>query len=1037
MLFINRWFLSLLVALVVLDGGVQAFRYYKRMGNRFRPVIMKPMPVGRFGFVRAENPNADGAMDAKSGEESSDVAPQAPAMDGLPMHDMHEPQMREMIHDSPHPVEIDMGPEMQSRVMGFEGELDEGNFGRAAGDEGEDKEEEEGGQFRHFKHKKHKKHKYVIHTHHHYHHKKGGEGYGHHGYGHGHHGGYGHGHHGGYGGHHHGGGGHGYGHGDEGDEGDDYEPTYGHHGRYRRSSSMSESSPAQELASDGGPQALDRTVLHSSPDHPIPLVAVATTDPGTPGSPAYRQSVSRRQLVRSKNERLARIGRDRAQRANRYADPQQDHDSDGPCPAEYVEAVGEVVGSAQGREDPKVGSSKRPLRPFQTIINRMFRRPQKQEPVVAADPQKPADPQTLALREEIGKRIESQSSKPNIAAEMKQYLQTKKGPIVGGPKASDGLEAPDVSSTAGCATAPLPGTFLPELGTIVSVRFVDEAGRERSVPFELTSRHLGGNGTAHNLTTTVPLNYNFFYFHCLTPGGAPARLRSMAKRMIEGLEGGGRSGRATGEDESGAAGEGSVPQRWAHRRRTKSEWRRRDANAGRRRRPMPVEKVIERRTPEELPLPVTPPPVITVDPVEPVVEEREVEREQEEDPGCDDPICSNFYVDERKLTTTSTTPREPEHRLEEELEPKLVPLGNEIDEEEGEEAPVGTFVAQPREEPKSTRNSLWRGLSKRLSAFRERQADRVARRRMIIVPEQSSTTTAGPMPMDDDGYDSNEIVEYYQQQDVGRVLYRMANGRLLEEPQRLHLRRSAEGADEEGDSNSLRKRRLNRLSNRMNRRRKPTKSNAASEAQPAEGASDKSRTPMINIGTFRLTDPKYDGAGSAPVPAATGGVENTGAARSVSGTVPADMDNYIMQKVREYCSTSCAAGKAQPPPVIIMPSAPVVPVSNSEPIVGSSRQLIVQPASTYEDAPVAPATARTSAPNPPASCPTKIVKCIPKALADRSGSKRYRKTESSPQPSSDDLAEDKESNPLVSLARGMRHYRFNPFRRLFGPFARL
>ncbi|XP_035891658.1 uncharacterized protein LOC118502981 isoform X2 [Anopheles stephensi] len=831
MLFINRWFLSLLVALVVLDGGVQAFRYYKRMGNRFRPVIMKPMPVGRFGFVRAENPNADGAMDAKSGEESSDVAPQAPAMDGLPMHDMHEPQMREMIHDSPHPVEIDMGPEMQSRVMGFEGELDEGNFGRAAGDEGEDKEEEEGGQFRHFKHKKHKKHKYVIHTHHHYHHKKGGEGYGHHGYGHGHHGGYGHGHHGGYGGHHHGGGGHGYGHGDEGDEGDDYEPTYGHHGRYRRSSSMSESSPAQELASDGGPQALDRTVLHSSPDHPIPLVAVATTDPGTPGSPAYRQSVSRRQLVRSKNERLARIGRDRAQRAN--------------------------------------------------------------------------------------------------------------------------------------------------------------------------------------------------------------RLRSMAKRMIEGLEGGGRSGRVAGEDESGAAGEGSVPQRWAHRRRTKSEWRRRDANAGRRRRPMPVEKVIERRTPEEVPLPVTPPPVITVDPVESVVEEREVEREQEDEPGCDDPICSNFYVDERKLTTTSTTPREPEHRLEEELEPKLVPLGNEIDEEEGEEAPVGTFVAQPREEPKSTRNSLWRGLSKRLSAFRERQADRVARRRMIIAPEQSSTTTADPMSMDDDEYDSNEIVEYYQQQDVGRVLYRMANGRLLEEPQRLHLRRSAEGADEEGDSNSLRKRRLNRLSNRMNRRRKPTKSNAASEAQPAEGASDKSRTPMINIGTFRLTDPKYDGAGSAPVPAATGGVENTGAARSVSGTVPADMDNYIMQKVREYCSTSCAAGKAQPPPVIIMPSAPVVPVSNSEPIVGSSRQLIVQPASTYEDATVAPATARTSAPNPPASCPTKIVKCIPKALADRSGSKRYRKTESSPQPSSDDPAEDKESNPLVSLARGMRHYRFNPFRRLFGPFARL
>ncbi|XP_050078831.1 uncharacterized protein LOC126565671 [Anopheles maculipalpis] len=832
-LFINRWFLSLVVALVVLDSGAQAYRYYKRMGNRFRPVIMRPMPVGRFGFVRAENPNADGAMDAKSGEESSEPAPlppqpapQAPAMDDMPMHEMHAPQMREMIHDSPHPVEIDMGPGMQARVMGFEGELDEGNFGRAAGEDEEENEGEEGGQFRHFKHK-HKKHKYVIHTHHHYHHKKGGhEGYGHHGYGHGKHGGYGH-----HGGH---GGGHGYGH-DDGGEGDDYEPTYGHHGRYRRSS-MSESSPADELAPDT-PQALDRTALptHSSPDHPIPLAAGPTTmvDPGAPGT-VYRQSVSRRQLVRSKNERLAKIGRDRAQRAN--------------------------------------------------------------------------------------------------------------------------------------------------------------------------------------------------------------RLRSMAKRMIEGLEGG-RTGQTTGEGVSVATGEGSVPQRWLHKRRTKSEWRRRDANAGRRRRPMPMEKVIERRTPEDVPFEV-PTTVITpaVPAVETETEEKEMEKEKKEDVECDDQICSNFYVDERKITTTSTTPREPEYRLEDEFEPKLAPFGNEIDQAVNEEASLATFIARPREEPKSHRNSLWRGLSKRLSAFRERQADRGARRKSINPPEQQSTTTVDPV-VDDDEYDSNEIVEYYQQQDVGRVLYRMANGRLLEEPQRLHLRRSAEG-DEEGDPNSLRSRRLNRLSNRLNRRRKPAKSNAASDPQPAEGTIDKSRTPMINIGTFRLTDPKYEGAASAPAPAAATGLENIGAARSASGYVSADMDNYIMQKVREYCSTSCAAGKSHPPPVIIMPSA-VAPASasNNEPIVGSSKQLIVQPPSTYEAATVAPATARTSAPNTPA-CPTKIVKCIPKAMAG--SGKRSRKTDSSGKSSSsNNPADEKESNPLVSLARGsmtpfrLRHYRFNPFRRFFGPFSRL
>ncbi|XP_053667028.1 uncharacterized protein LOC128716129 [Anopheles marshallii] len=790
-LFVNRWIVSLLVALVVLDGGVQAYRYYRRMGNRFQPVMMKPMPVGRFGFVRAENPNADGAMDAKSGEESSETA--APAMDGMQGHEMHAPEMREMIHESPHPVEIDMGPGMQARIMGFAGELDgEGNFGRAA--EGAEEEEEEGAQFRHFKHKKHKKHKHVIHTHHHYHHKKEGHGggYGHHGYG--KHDSYGH--HGHGGGHH--GYGHGGGHGHHGGDDDDYEPTYGHHGRYRRSS-MSEMSHPEGQTPDA--QALDRTALtHSSPELPIPMEA-SPADPSTPT--VYRQSVSRRQLVRSKNERLAQIGRDRAQRAN--------------------------------------------------------------------------------------------------------------------------------------------------------------------------------------------------------------RLRSMTKRMIEGLEGG-RTGRMTGE-EDGAAGEGSVPQRgWLQRRRTKSEWRRRDLNTGRRRRPIEVEQVIERRTPEEPVLPLLTPPVLT--PELPVVSERgNMEEEQEpiearyDEPECDDPIGSNFYVDEQQLTTTSTTPRAPEHRLEEELEPRLVPFGNELDQEASLEVPLDTFVAQQREEakskPSSNRNSLWRGLSKRLSAFRERQADRSERRKMVKQPEPPTTTTADPN--DEEGYDSNEIVEYYQQ-DVGRVLYRMANGRLLEEPQRLHLRRSAEG-DEDSDT-PQRKRRLNRLSNRTHRRRKPAKHNSLPEPKTPETSNDAGK-PVINIGTFRLAD-TYDGGAAAAL-------ENTGAARTVSGTGPSDMDSYILQKVREYCSTSCASGKSAAP-VIIVPEKPsyhvayapaAVAAAANEPIVGSSKQLIVQPPSTYE-------AATTSAPksaNPPA-CPTKIVKCIPKALA--SGSKRSRKTD----PSNDQQAEDKESNPLVSLARG-------------------
>uniref|UniRef100_A0A182MSS0 Uncharacterized protein n=1 Tax=Anopheles culicifacies TaxID=139723 RepID=A0A182MSS0_9DIPT len=970
-LFINRWMLSLVVALLVLDSGVQAYRYYKRMGNRFRPVMMKPMPVGRFGFVRAENPNADGAMDSpKSGEESAEAAPSL-------QPEMHQPEMREMIHDSPHPVEIDMGPGMQARVMGFEGELDgEGNFGRAAEDG--DENEEGGAQFRHFKHK-HKKHKYVIHTHHHYHHKKEGHGggYGHHGYG--KHDSYGHHGHGGYGHGHHGG----------DDEGDDYEPTYGHHGRYRRSS-MSEMSPEETETPDA--QALDRTALtHSSPDRPVPLEpAPAVMEPGT--SPIYRQSVSRRQLVRSKNERLAQIGRDRAQRANRYADTE--HDSDGPCPAEYVEPVGEVVGSARDR-DVKVASSKRPVGPFQSIISRMFRRPKKQEPIVTSDPQKPLDPNTKALRDEIGKQPKTGS---NIGTEMKQYLLTKKeGAIVGGPQVTNVREEPGSNSTP-AYIAPLPGTFLPELGSIVSVRFVDETGRERSIPFELTSYQLPGNGTALN-NQASRLNYNFFYFHCTSPCASAAttangdRLRSMAKRMIEGLEGG-RKGRTTGEEE-GAAVEGSVPQRWLHRRRTKTEWRRRDMNAGRRRRPVPAEKVIERRTPEELPQ-MTPTPERSE--MENVEEDKETE--EEEEVACDDPICSNFYVDEQQLTTTSTTPRELEHRLEEELEPKLVPYGNRIDDQDASlEVPLERVAIEEREDgestskPATTRNSLWRGLSKRLSAFRERQADRSGRRKNINLPEVTTTSTASPT--DQDEYGSNEIVEYYQQ-DLGRVLYRMANGRLLEEPQRLHLRRSSDSGE---DSDiPQRKRRLNRLLNRANRRRKPAKTNAITpEPKTAEVPNDTGKH-VINIGSFRLSD-KFEGGNAAAL-------ENTGAARSISGPTTADMDDYILQKVREYCSSSCTSGKAAAP-VIIVPEKPSYTVAyaapaavENEPIVGSSKQLIVQPASTYEAAP-------TSAPKP--TCPTKIVKCIPKALANKRSSKGDP---------ADEQPEDKESNPLVSLARG-------------------
>uniref|UniRef100_A0A182KDY7 Uncharacterized protein n=1 Tax=Anopheles christyi TaxID=43041 RepID=A0A182KDY7_9DIPT len=926
---------------------------------------------------------------AKSGEESSETVPaQAAEMDGMPVHDSHAPQMREMIHDSPHPVEIDMGPGMQARIMGFEGEVEEGNFGRAA--EGEENEEEGGAQFRHFKHK-HKKQKHVIHTHHHYHHKKGygghgggyghGEGYGHHGHDHGY-------------GHHGHGGGHGY-HGGH-DEGDDYEPSYGHHGRYRRSP-MSETAPMDEE------EALD------AQDHPTPN----ETGPSTvaePGTSVYRQSVSRRQLVRSKNERLAQIGRDRAQRANRYAESQ--HDSDGPCPAEYVEAEGEVVGSAQDA-DSKVFSDKRRNQPITNFMRRLFGRKKKQGPIVNVDSQKPPpDAKTIALREEIAQAVANKSSQAgsSMGTEMKTYLSTKGKGIVGGPQAVDvGQESSGSNTTA--YVVPLPGTFIPELGTIVSVRFVDETGRERTIPYELTSRQLAGNGTAYN--PSIPLNYNFFYFHCLSPRAPTAttahdtRLRSMTKRMIAGLGEGGRTGRTTGEEGAVEAGEGFVPQRWLHRRRTKSEWRRRDASAGRRRRPMPAEKVVERRAPGELPSTTATmtAPMATKEVAE--HEQDEEQQESDEDTECDDEICSNFYIDEQKLSTTSTTPRASEHRLDQELEQKLTLDGNDIETQESFEEPQAILVAHREDRklapPSATsnthvsRNSLWRGLSKRLSAFRERQAGKGARRKPLPAMEPPTTMATSDLT-DDETLDSNEIVEYYQQ-DVGRVLYRMANGRVLEEPQRYHLRRSSD--DEKVVS--PRQRRLNRI----NKRRKEYKDEAPAEDKTPE---PKKETPIINIGSFRMP------AGGAPVST----IENTGASHTVgSGS---EMDNYIMQKVREYCSTSCTSGKVAQAPVIIVPekhsyafayppNAVAAPVPVGEQIVGS--QLIVQPPGTYSknDSPT------TRAPEPattPRSCPTKIVKCIPRAMSSKSQKSRK------PGTTSNDEEKDTVAGPLVAAFRPSR-----------------
>lgn len=709
--------------------------------------------------------------------------------------------------------------------------------------------------------------------------------------------------------------------------------------------------------------------------------------------------------MRTKNERLAQIGRDRAQRANRYADTE--HDSDGPCPAEYAQAeVGEVVGSAQDA-DPKVSADKRANQPFANLMRRLFGRKKKQGPVVSADAQKPPDANTVALREEIGQKV-AKNGGSTIGTEMKTYLLSKGQGIVGGPQAVDVRQDGGGGSNVTTHIAPLPGTFFPELGTIVSVRFVDETGRERTIPFELTSRQLASNGTTYN--PSIPLNYNFFYFHCLSPTRAPpatatdgTRLRSMAKRMIAGLgEGGGRTGRTTGEESAGEAVDGSVPQqRWLHRRRTKSEWRRRDANPGRRRRPMPADKVIERRAPEDLASTITP---VTSAPmvVEEVdVHEQEAQQESDEDSECE--ICSNFYVDEQKLTTTSTTPRAPEHRLDEVLEPKLALDGNAIETEESIEDPEASLVAQRDDRNEASarpnhsggRNALWRGLSKRLSAFRERHAGKSAHRKPLPETEPPSTRTSTMTNLtDDEAVDSNEIVEYYQQ-DLGRVLYRMANGRVLEEPQRYHLRRSS---DDEADV-SPRQRRLNRI----NKRRKQYKDAPATEDKtPATKP-----TPIINIGSFGMPN------GAASV----SNMENTGASRTMGGP---EMDNYIMQKVREYCSTSCGSGKVVPPPVIIVPEKPsyaiayppdavAAPAATGEQIVGS--QLIVQPAGTYSQN-EAPTTRSPSDPGTtPRSCPTKIVKCIPRAMASKSKQTRKAGT------TSNDEEKDTVAGPLVAAFR--------------------
>uniref|UniRef100_A0A182IT85 Uncharacterized protein n=1 Tax=Anopheles atroparvus TaxID=41427 RepID=A0A182IT85_ANOAO len=1030
----NRWITSLcvlsLALVLVLESGADAYRMYPMMArHKFGPMMMRrpAIPMRFTGFVRSENPNADGAMDAQpntDGKEGEMLAPPssggsdafAPAALHAEARAGHEgtfesgPMMREMVHHSEFPVEIDMGTDMQARVMGFmdDAEADDGNFGRAAG-EGEEEQEGEGGA--QFRHKKHKKHKHVVHTHHHYHHKKEGYGHGHGGYGHKH--------------------GYGHGYGDDEKDGDEYEPTYGHHGRYRRSGSSesadtdaqaldrTDAQPSQTQHTSLGQQQQQQQQLLEVSDVPLPaeVPVPEVTETG------YRQSISRRQLVRSKNERLAQIGRERAFRAHRYDEEgEAPHGSDGPCPAEYVEIAGEgletekqTVGTAQDSQ-VVTASKRRPFQPLASMIGKLFKRPSKSaapSPVVA----RPENSETKALQREIQSSVATKSPSgtgANFDADLQRHLSTK-GQLVGASLNSSAQATPSI------VDQPSPGTFFPELGSIVSVRFIDGAGRERTVPFELTSRQLGkGNGS---FPEGIPLNYNFFYFHCIpTPSPPNAgvdddRMRSMAKRMIDGLEGR-RAGWAKGGEEANGGGSesdtGEPQHRWQHRRRmANSEWRRR-------RQPSATpEKVVERRTAAGGEMPTE--PAFTTTTVSSTVPANV------EDADCDQ-ICSSFYIDERKLTSTSTTMRPPgqdlEELVEEREEPEVQEDGpdNRIDSESIED-PLEAMIARQEskakeiDRPTSTRNPLWRGLSKRLNMFRERHVKSPRRK-----PSYPRMTTALPpatmAPPElatirltgdelDHGYDSNEIVEYYNDADVGRVLYRMANGRLFEEPQRIHFRRSPNGED------TWRRRRLDRLAARMGRMRK-TPTVGASEPKPVTDtlvAATESSKPVVNIGTFRVADPNN-------------------AARP-QGT-PSDMDNYIAQKVREYCQKSCPASSPADQHGYVQ-SLHVIPPSDE--VVGSS--IIVQPAHTQTDSatpPKSPPVAATATAGA-APCKAKIVKCIPRALAEQQGQRkpsRTSKANGEPSDTSDD--------PLVSFARRMRQPPPAPIRNLmqkmlrpFGP----
>ncbi|XP_058061581.1 uncharacterized protein LOC131211916 [Anopheles bellator] len=730
--------MSLCLVASALACCASAYRFYplnpmmaRRVGGMRGIPMRRPVPIR--GFVRAPNPNADGAMDGDGGDSGqADPDTDTPEPDAI-ARAAGGGAMREMIHSSGHPVEIDMGTDMQARMMGFMEDAEaDGNFGRAAGDEG-DEQEEGGAQFRH---KKHKKHKHVVHTHHHYHHQKHGGGYGHgHQYGHGH--------------------GHRY---DDGDE--DYEPTYGHHGRYRRAAPAPDQVRRRDVTLRAGFQALDTDTAAAAPPPPL---ASGEAD----GPELRRQSVSRRQLVGIKNERLAASGRERSLRAY--------------------------------------------------------------------------------------------------------------------------------------------------------------------------------------------------------------RLRSLAKRMIDGLADAGSSmrgpsgGAAAGWTMGGSSGSSSADEgataNFLHWRPPRQQRRRGNVFFKRRQQA---------------------------------------------------PICSNFYVDERTLTSTERSVGTAEDEWVADTQEDVA------GDTESFEDPLEALMAQrvATDAVTTTRSPLWRGIKKRLNSIRERHAKSLKR---------TTTTTSSPRPAvsaeyDDDDrarqedYGSNEIVEFYNRDDVGRVLYRMANGRLIEEPQRFHLRRSP--ADE---VSPWRQRRIDRLlAGRPGRKRvgggggqKATSAPDEETVPPSDPASVDKQVPVINIGTFRLSDNKVVPKG--PSETHEGIVQHSGP----SGRE--EMDNYIRERVREYCKASpCGAAAAAPG---------THPEKKSE-VVGSA--LIVQPPGTYEEshAAAAPATTVAAPPKvaapPAASCPpSKIVKCIPKAYAKQG---RHARTH--------DDEDDHDADPLVSFAfRRRRRPLFGSFlHRMFHPF---